>query len=398
MGVAEDVAGVGAVDTGSQPPSTYAARPVDAQGTFVHLSAALFSSFISPVRRYAAGEADIWDKSFLQSGPIAQDLVVDVQVYVLFAAICLVLLVLFRHLIAHPLGRAVLPAGKNAEAQIRKFGDSACECANYLVFTVLGCSVVLTSPWIWPSVMWWEGEAWPATTQMRDDLRCWYIMDAGRYTAALFSIVFLEHRRKDFTEMCVHHVATIILTLVSYQLAFTRVGSIVKLVMDPADVALHCAKLCLYASGDNKKSLAFFMADRFFELFAVTFFVTRLIGYGYVVWASYECAANTCSPTFIDFHPAGWFCISLLVLLLGLQIFWMSLLIRVAVKKLRNGGLEDIRSDSEDDEGDGDDDEQGDGGQTAAAAAAAAVQDDKQQESDAKQPAPRRSSRKKKAA
>lgn len=36
---------------------------------------------------------------------------------------------------------------------------------------------------------------------MRNDLRCWYIMDASRYSALLFSILFLEHGRKDFKEV-----------------------------------------------------------------------------------------------------------------------------------------------------------------------------------------------------
>ena len=47
-------------------------------------------------------------------------------------------------------------------------------------------------------------------------------------SAVLFSIWFLEHRRKDFVEMNVHHLAAIFVTLISYQFDFTRVGAMVK--------------------------------------------------------------------------------------------------------------------------------------------------------------------------
>ena len=63
----------------------------------------------------------------------------------------------------------------------------------------------------------------------------------------------------------------------------------VKLVMDPADVPLHAAKMFLYISGEDQKSAAYFIADRLFELFAVVFFITRLIMYGYVVFVAAEC-------------------------------------------------------------------------------------------------------------
>ena len=208
------------------------------------------------------------DAASIGSSTIAGDGLVDVLVYLELAAACLVVLVVFRHCVAHPLARVVLPAKADGATeqqrseQVRKFGDSACEAANYLLFTIVGCSVVFSSDWVWPSDKWWDGEGYPSATLIRNDVRCWYILDASRYSATLVSLVFLEHRRKDFNEMCVHHVATILVTLVSYSLGFTRVGAMVKLVMDPADVPLHTAKMFLYISGEDQKSWAYFIADR----------------------------------------------------------------------------------------------------------------------------------------
>ena len=170
------------------------------------------------------------------SSTLSADPVIDLLVYAELALACLVVLVIFRHGVAEPIGRLVLPVPPEGQteaqrtAQVCKFGDSACECANYFLFTVIGCSVVLTSDWVWApdgswlQPLWWANEGDPATTLIRDDVRCWYILDASRYSATLFSILFLEHRRKDFSEMCVHHVATILVTLISYSLGFTRLG------------------------------------------------------------------------------------------------------------------------------------------------------------------------------
>ena len=85
---------------------------------------------------------------------------------------------------------------------------------------------------------------------------------------------------------------------------------------------------------------------RFFEVFAVAFFVTRIIFFGYVVWsAAIESSNHLVMP------PAGWGCVGLLVVLLGLQCFWMSLIVKMATKSARGENLEDIRSDSEGEEG-----------------------------------------------
>lgn len=159
-----------------------------AHGTTSSLLAALLSSVLTP-----------GDKSHLARSPRDPDPVIDLLVYLELTLVCLAFLVLFRHLVAHPIARAVLPTLKRAartsparaeaaEAErVSKFGDSACEAVNYFIFAVIGVSVVSTSEWAWPSSSWW---AWPSSSYvqgehalMREDLRCWYIMDASRYTA-----------------------------------------------------------------------------------------------------------------------------------------------------------------------------------------------------------------------
>ena len=43
--------------------------------------------------------------------------------------------------------------------------------------------------------------------------------------------------------MFLHHITTVVITLASYNIDFTRVGAVVKVIMDPADVPLHAAKV-----------------------------------------------------------------------------------------------------------------------------------------------------------
>jgi hypothetical protein len=260
---------------------------------------------------------------------------VDVAVYLLATAACLVVIVLLRVALVEPLARRwALPAGA-APAKITRFGDSGVELLSYGAFTIVGCMVMSQQPWLWPSSQWWEGQPEGLHAEMRNDLRAWYLLDAARYTAAILSLLFLEKGRKDSKEMLLHHIVTVTITLCSYNIDFTRVGAVVKLLMDPADVPLHAAKLCKYAGRE-------FAADRLFELFAVSFFVMRLVLYGYVVWAAtFEVREYTTLPF------SGNVCVAGLIVLYGLQVFWFSLVVKVALNISRGGELEDIRSDSE---------------------------------------------------
>ena len=68
---------------------------------------------------------------------------------------------------------------------------------------------------------------------MRDDMRCYYVLYASRYAQAALSVL-LEHKRKDFVEMQVHHSVTVALVGISYAYGWNRIGVIVMLLLDPA--------------------------------------------------------------------------------------------------------------------------------------------------------------------
>lgn len=167
-------------------------------------------------------------------------------------------------------------------ARVLKFSQAAMEAIFYGGFSALGLSIVPSQPWIWPSKHWWIDFQSGQHSLMRDDLRCYYLLYGARYVQGAVSVM-LEHKRKDFLEMQIHHVVTVAVVFISYAYGWNRVGAVVMLLLDPADVPLHAAKMVKYvgeARGNNKTCA--FLADRLFELFAVMFFVTRVALYPYV--------------------------------------------------------------------------------------------------------------------
>lgn len=241
-----------------------------------------------------------------------------------------------------PLGRTCLPSSHTA-AQVDKFGQSASEALFYGCSFVIGCIVVPRQPWIWPSELWWKGKTVPPSVDgehalLCDDLKCYILLYFGRYLQGVVSCC-LEHKRKDFVEMQIHHCTTLALIFLSYTHQYNRIGVVVMILLDPADVPLHLAKLCKY-------SLAHGTADLFFYAFGFSFFVTRLVLYPYVVWSAHFEAAQH-----FDYGVPEWTCVGLLYVLLVLQMYWFALILKVAIKLVLHGeDVADVRSDSEDDE------------------------------------------------
>merc|ERR1711865_780190 len=117
-------------------------------------------------------------------------------------------------------------------------------------------------------------------------------------------------------------------------------------------VPLHLAKQCKYISDSRKRSGAVagvdvwgVAADRLFEFFALVFFVTRILMYPYICWSAHVEATR--------YFPKGlpeWTCVALLELLFCLQLYWFWLLIKAVINMISKGGVEDIRSDDEDED------------------------------------------------
>ena len=100
-----------------------------------------------------------------------------------------------------------------------------------------------------------------------------------------------------------------------------------------------------------------FMADVLFGVFMVTFFITRLVMYPYVVYSSqFECRKFVNVERNLALLIGYWSCIVLLYIVLALQAYWFYLILKVAIKVITKGEAEDVRSDDEDEDGEDDED------------------------------------------
>jgi len=266
----------------------------------------------------------------------------DAVVAIIFATGIFAINWLSRLLIAEPVSRRwLLPRERDGKpptyAKVQKFGQSFIEALFYGLSFAVGYVVVMNQPWVWPSKDWWQGMKDGQHGHFSDALKCYYLLYFGRYLQAVLSVL-MEHKRKDFLEMQIHHLTTLLLIFLSYNHQYVRVGAVVMVLLDPADVPLHIAKMVKYCDYTAA-------ADALFAVFMVVFFCTRLVLYPYVCWS-----AHIEANRYFEYHTAEWMCIGLLYLLMVLQIYWFGLIVKVVIRLFKGLSVEDLRSDDEDDD------------------------------------------------
>ncbi|XP_053373913.1 ceramide synthase 2-like [Mercenaria mercenaria] len=172
------------------------------------------------------------------------------------------------------------------------------------------------------------------------DIFWYYIIEMAFYWCLILSLV-KDHRRKDFTELVIHHVATIILLYFSWFMNFVRIGTLVLIAHDAADPWLALAKMNKYTKHKQITEVCFIV-------FILVWIISRLMYYPFVVLYSstVEPYNRLLEKTFF----AHWFFNFFLYLLMVLHLMWSYSIARIVVRKLRQGQLEDVRSDSDSDE------------------------------------------------
>lgn len=225
---------------------------------------------------------------------------------------------------------------KDVPTALQKFRESSWQLLFYSTFFIYGVVVLWNKPYTWTTRLCWEN--WPHQHVPRE-IYWYYVTELAFYWSLIFTL-FWDHKRKDFTEMMVHHVATIVLMYFSWILNFVRVGSLVLLVHDAADSWLSLAKMSVYL----KKETA---TDVFFGIFLLVWVISRLIIYPYVVLY-----CTTVEPYYIIDTTFGghiFFNIFLYILQI-LHILWSYMIFRIVINKIIQGRIRDVRSDSEESE------------------------------------------------
>ncbi|GMH26201.1 hypothetical protein Nepgr_028044 [Nepenthes gracilis] len=231
--------------------------------------------------------------------------------------------------------------------KLRKFKESAWKCVYYLSAEVLALCVTYNEPWFTNTRNFWVGpgdQVWP-DQKIKLKLKGLYLFAAGFYCYSIFALVFWETRRSDFGVSMGHHVATLILIVLSYICRFARVGSVVLALHDASDVFLEVGKMSKYGGAEALASLSFI-------LFVLSWILLRLTYYPFwVLWStSYEVVLTLDKEKHPVEGPIYYYLFNtLLYCLLVLHIYWWVLIYRMLVKQIQARGQlsDDVRSDSE---------------------------------------------------
>jgi len=181
--------------------------------------------------------------------------------------------------------------------------------------------------------------------------RTYYLVELSFWISCCIYL-FVETKRKDRIEMIIHHVSTVILVLYSYYYGFTRSGLLIMYLHDIGDVFLYLAKASQYRRFQH-------IADIFFAMFAITFYIPRLVllpvwvAYPLILVFNFEAYEQYWDPITSSTPPHSLSCmISLLCVLICLHIMWGMTIARMIVRTFsskKSVTVEgDPRSDGED--------------------------------------------------
>ncbi|XP_011623274.1 LAG1 longevity assurance homolog 3 isoform X5 [Amborella trichopoda] len=166
--------------------------------------------------------------------------------------------------------------------KLKKFKESAWKFIYFLSAEILALVVTYSEPWFTNSKFFWVGpgeQVWP-DQKIKLKLKGLYMYAAGFYIYSIFALIFWETRRSDFGVSMAHHVATLILIVLSYIFRFARVGSVVLALHDASDVFLEIGKMSKYCGAESVASFAFI-------LFVLSWVILRLVYYPlWILWST----------------------------------------------------------------------------------------------------------------
>ncbi|XP_071517914.1 ceramide synthase 2-like [Panulirus ornatus] len=215
-----------------------------------------------------------------------------------------------------------------------KFIDCGFHLICHCFLTIFGCFIMFHKPWLWNILLCWENYPYHS---IDDDVWWYYIIGLSYFGAATILQIQAPGRSVgDKVHMMLHHLFTVFLMVFSWTCNFVRVGTLVLLVHEFADIPLLSAKMFTYAGITAPR-------NGLFAVFLITWVITRC--YLFPFWIIYSVYMDSAPLTGM---PVAQVMKVVLCGLLVLNIIWTVLIGRVLMRKLYSGSLEDVRSDDED--------------------------------------------------
>ncbi|CAL1547307.1 unnamed protein product [Lymnaea stagnalis] len=216
----------------------------------------------------------------------------------------------------------------------KKFCESSWRMLFYFLIFWYGVYLHLDKTWFYDTLQAWVG--WPHHN-VTSDVYWYYMIEGAFYISLLFSLC-TDNKRKDFTEMVIHHVATLLLMGMSWINNFVRIGTLVLLVHDAVDSWMEAAKVAKYLGYDK-------VCERLFFVFMVVWVLTRMILFPLRIIRStmFEALIGLQDPT------VGWCTMwsiynFLLIILQILHIIWFYYICLIAKDAFRGQVQKDSRS------------------------------------------------------
>ncbi|GFS10316.1 ceramide synthase 2 [Elysia marginata] len=187
--------------------------------------------------------------------------------------------------------------------------------------------------WFYETKFCWRG--WPHH-HVPTDVYWYYMVEFGFYLSLLASL-FTDNKRKDFTEMIVHHIATLLLMGMSWANNFVRIGTLVLLVHDAVDSWMEAAKVAKYLKFDG-------ICNVLFLIFMIVWVLTRMMLFPFRIIHSTMFEASA------EMDPeVGWLTMYsvyniLLCTLQVLHIIWFYYICLIAADAFKGQVKQDSRS------------------------------------------------------
>ncbi|KAK7081270.1 Ceramide synthase 5 [Halocaridina rubra] len=214
-----------------------------------------------------------------------------------------------------------------------KFMDCAYDLVCHTCLCAFGFVIMKTKPWLWNITLCWEDYPHHSI-----DTNVWwyYMLRLAYYWSATIMHVPTPGRvLQDVIPMVLHHLFTILLMVFSWTCNFVRIGTLVLLVHECADIPLLAAKMFKHAGIES-------CTDILFAVFVILWVLTRCLIYPLWIMHSVFFEATT-----YMFMPSAYIFLGLLTGLLLLNLLWTVLIMGIIIRKVKAGTLEDFRSSAE---------------------------------------------------
>ncbi|KAG9009842.1 sphingosine N-acyltransferase lag1 [Tulasnella sp. JGI-2019a] len=232
---------------------------------------------------------------------------------------------------------------KMREKKVVRFAEQGWSVVYYTVYWVFGLYIHCRSPY-YPFNLDHLWKEYPHTP-LPGPVKFYYLTQLAFWLNQLV-VINIEARRKDHWQMMSHHVITTWLMISSYRWDVTRVGCLILNLIDFCDILLPFAKMTKYLDIPV-------LPDICFGVFLVSWLITRQGFFSAVVLSVIKDL-----PKWVPFKDDGipgavftynaWLTFSVLLSCLAvLQLLWLVMIARVAIKVVRGAPADDVRSDDE---------------------------------------------------